>query len=212
MNCILVGLGCTSVTWDWLVPLLSLFWQKRRALAISGASSRGGDLTAATAKAFYLEPSWSKCCRQWERVSYWDVLMVRGREGRACPETLKQWLCCPCYWQRYCFEAWIENLEIRGVVSSRCWFGMVWSPLCLRRLVLQGWEKAGGAQSILSLTRGRSREQLLGTSAEQYCVSEKLWFFIYRCPCTCAKCELLYILSEIKECKVKWETQLLTWV
>lgn len=115
-----------------LFSLLPLFWRKRRALAISGTSSGEGDLTAGTAKAFYLELTWSICYHQWERVSYWNVLLVWGREGRACPEAVEHWLCCcPCYWQCYCFGAWIESLEIRGIVSSCCWFGiMFWSPLC----------------------------------------------------------------------------------
>lgn len=98
--------------------------------------------------------------------------LVWGREGRACPETAEHWVgCCPCYWQRFCFGAWVESLEIRGIVSSCCSFGiMFWSTLCYRRLALQGWRKVEGAQS--RLTRGRSREQLSSTPGKQQCVSK----------------------------------------
>jgi len=178
-----------------LFSLLRLFWQKRKTLAVSGASSREGDLTAGTAQAFYLELTWSKCYHQWERVSCWNVLLMRGREGKDCPETAKHWLCCcPCYWQRHCFGAWIESLEIPGVVHSCCWFGiMFWSPLCSRRLALQGWKKVRGAQSRLRLTRGRSTERLSGMSVEQHCAWERneLWSLLYRYPRRCGKYKVL---------------------
>lgn len=55
-SCISLGRGCASVTWTWLAspsPFFPLICQKRRTLAISGTSSREGDLTAHTAKCFF---------------------------------------------------------------------------------------------------------------------------------------------------------------
>lgn len=72
------------------------------------------------------------------------------------------------------------------------------------------WKKVGAAQSTLTLTRGRSTEQLSGTSGGK-CVRERNFDPSFaRCPCRCGKCKLLNIFSEFTKCKVKREVQLLS--
>lgn len=209
------------LAWDVLLPhgtglhlfsLLSLFWQKRRTLAISGPSSREGDLTAGTAKAFYLDPQiWlGQSVAVNERILYWNVLLVWGWEIRGCPETVKHWLWfCPCYWQHYCFLG-LKALKFTVFFSWCCRFGaMFWS------FVRERWRYRGGKRlglhRILTLTRGRSTKQLSGTP-EGKCVSKRNFDPSFaRCPCRCGKCKLLNMFSEFTKYKVEREVHLLSW-
>lgn len=160
-GCILLGLGCASVTWDWLAPLLSSFliltekdscnfrafqsgrwphsWHSQSFLS-------GTDLVKVLLLMSFILKCFAGVGMRRQSLP-WDsetLIMLLSLLLTALLFWGLDWKS----WNSWCFSVHVVDL-------GQC-FGAL--------LAKVGWGKVGAAQNTVTLTRGRSTEQLSGTS------------------------------------------------
>lgn len=221
-GCILIGLGCASATWDWLVPLLSSFLiLTERKDSCNFKAFQSGRWPHSWHSQSFLSGTDLVEMLLLMREFYIEIFCWCGDEKSEA--ALRQWN------TDYVFVPATDSTIVLGLGLKALKF-MVFFSWCCRlgtmfwSFVRVGWHYRGGKRlglhRIPTLTRGRSTEQLSATS-EGECVSKRNFDPSFAgCPCRCGKCKLLNMFSEFTKCKVQnftkckveREVQLLSWV